>query len=1396
MVDLPDIARFWLPADSELPLLDRGFMPDPRSGLTPWVPDAREFEEIAHIGCLILIGEPGLGKTTALGREVTRLHAEGELVHCVDLSSTQDEATLRSRIFGGPAWDHWHSGERVLHLILDSLDFALIRLDTVVEVLRDGLSTIDAERLVLRLACRTAERQADLESWLRRHWGADAFAVYELAPLRFRDVEDSAQVLSDPAGFVEAVVKRGLQPLAMTPMTLRMLLELALNEGALPSSRRELYERGCLRLCDEIEGSRSRARRRSGEPTVAERFAVAQRLGGLLLLSAAPGVPVDAATVATMAGGFEINDQLGVPTEFVVGEHTVRDVLGSGLFANVGGDRLHFAHQTYGEFLCGRWLANRFTDRQLDDLLFAATDSGLRVIPQLRETAGWVAAYSPAFAELLVERDPAVLLRADPFATLSDERPLLVDALLRGVSRFELGRFDLPVRMALEHLKHPLLAEQLRATLSDSEASDGARETATDIAVACALTELEGDLLALAHDHGAAIRVRAAAAGALTEIGSVESRRGLVDLATDPPAADQDDELKGAALAAAWPSAMTLDQLLSALTTPKRLNLYGNYKRFLHVVFPASLRDDQLAEALGAAATWPDPRISPMNALADAREQLALRALEHLDRDDVVAAYAQLILGDLSRFGVTPNDTESESLSKAGPRRRLTAELVALSKGGDLDGLSLATCRPPLVRREDVGWLVERLSEAVGTDSEKVWAQAAEGLLFDNGVIDEQIFEARDVSPELHALTAYAFDAVQLETAEARQLQERYRKLESIQVSREERTKPRFDIQKKAADAKTLWDDGDLDGYWAVMGWLAEFAPGRAFVASDPRQLPGWEHVDETIHRFLYENAAEYLRRAPVKAEEWFDRRVVSYPAWSAYRAFRLLYETDRNAFDALEPEVWARWAPIIVGWPRDGEQEAAFNDFMVGRLVDEAPAAAALWLDCALGRARKNRDGVFVIRAFSEIRSAEIEEVVLRWAKDRRLVAKERAELVDHLLKLGSEQGLRFARRLVVPSAVRAGGDRLALAAEVAAVLVAHRPDAEWNRVWPLFSLERAFGERLVAVLASDREFAVAPSLTERQVEDLFGWLEERYPHREDPDADEVHWIGQREVIGYWRDGLLQNLVTRGTPEAVAAFDRLWARFPHLVWLRAMRARAAEAARRAEWVPPDPAAVLAMAQDAGRRWITSDDALQSAVVEGLDDFARRLGGRQPQAATLWDTTAKRPKSEPEIGGIVASFLTDALSGRGIFLAQEVEVRASKSGKGRGESVDIWVEAVIGPHAASSDRATVVVELKGCWNRGLMTAMKDQLVDRYLDPPLHRHGIYLVGCFGTYQWVEDDDRARYRAAARHDIADLRRALTSQAEEVNRVDAVAVQVVVFDGSLPPAQGPAHSRLSDR
>lgn len=1387
---------------------DRGFIADPAGKMSSaWIPKARPFVDLEATSCLILIGEPGLGKSTAMRGEAARLRAGGGQVLEVDLSSSSEEGRLRQKLVGSDAWQTWLAGEHRLHLFLDALDFALLRMETVVDLLREELSEVPLQRLSVRLACRTAERPRDLESWLQRRFGPDAYGVYELLPLRFADVATAAEAsLPVPAAFITTVLHQELQPLAMTPMTLALLLSISAAEGALPDSRAQVYAKGCLALADEVSPARRRSR--VGQPTLTatQRIAVARRIAGLMVLSAHASITSDAAApdadllaAPMFAGGIEVNRGLGAPTEFDVTEHAVADVLRCGLFTGHGEGRIGFAHQTYAEYLCGCWLASAgFSDAQLDDLLFAPTDDGLRVIPQLRGTAGWVSAHSSVFRATVVQRDPAVLLRADPISLLAEDRALITDAVLRGVANFELGRFDLPVRTTIGHLDHADLADQLRPVLLDPDARVAVREVAADIASASRVAVLEADLLQVALDADAPIGVRDAAVAALREIGRPETLEALIPLALEPLTGDVDDELKGIALSTVWPTVLSVDRMLDALTPPKRTSLWGYYKNFLRQDLVEGLTTADLPIALRRATTWPDARDEPLNALGDAREQVVVRACKHLDDDNVVDALAEyLIAGGLHYDGVLSNlsaDEHGDVLADPHGRRRLAKRLVT-AQGWDDDRGVLVIGTPAIVRVDDLDVVLGHLATAIGDTTERAWAEVVEALLMHApDEVADQVFDARQHSPVLRELTEARFGTVVINSAEADQMRERYRHWQEIAAARKQRRRPRFDVREKVARAMELWDEKNLDGYWAVLGWLEQAeAPGRAFATSDPRELPGWSLVGEEVHDFVRKNATQYLNEAPANPEEWFDKRLVHQPAWAAYRAMRLLAEERPDALTALPDEVWARWAPVIMAWPHDGSEDRSFNKRAISELIARAPQAAAVWLHRALRLDALHGDDLWSLRRLPQPTPPEIDAVILRWARDGRRSPGQRASALEALVTRNSDEALALARRLVVPSAVRSEGHRRALAAAAATLLATHRPDADWKRTWPLFDQSGAFGDLVVERLAHQRETAIAPRLTEGQVADLYVWLERRYPRAEDPDDDEVHWVSPRESIGQWRDGLLRDLVTRGTNQAVQAFTHLIAEFPGRPGLLAMRASAVDVARRADWIAPEPSRVLAMAQERTYRWITSAEALRQAVLETLADFQQRLVGIDPQASDVWDTASARPKGEQEIGRIIARFLKDSLERRGVFLAREPEARPSQSGKGRGESIDIFIEALIGPKTVDAPRATVVIELKGVWNAELLTSLRAQLAERYLEPPKHRHGIYLVAWFQRDPWVRTGDGTRYAAAGHHpDPGELRATLTQQARDAESDLGVVVDAVVIDCSLPPVEGPTTPR----
>ena len=76
--------RFWCPREGEIFLTDRGYLADPDIGGSYCNPLLVPFETIADEHCLVLLGEPGIGKSTALATHIlqTKQHGGAE-VNCL-----------------------------------------------------------------------------------------------------------------------------------------------------------------------------------------------------------------------------------------------------------------------------------------------------------------------------------------------------------------------------------------------------------------------------------------------------------------------------------------------------------------------------------------------------------------------------------------------------------------------------------------------------------------------------------------------------------------------------------------------------------------------------------------------------------------------------------------------------------------------------------------------------------------------------------------------------------------------------------------------------------------------------------------------------------------------------------------------------------------------------------------------------------------------------------------------------------------------------------------------------------------------------------------------------------------------------------------------------------------
>ncbi|UPK28420.1 NACHT domain-containing protein [Bradyrhizobium sp. 195] len=414
---LYDWQRFWIARTGTLDLSDGGFLADPTGPLHRSHPATpATLAELAQYRALVLLGEPGIGKSIILEAEAARASADavagGTTSIHVDLRAYSSDALLHQRVFVGPEFIAWTTGSSHLVLHLDSLDEALLRIDSIANLLASELPRYPTSRMSVRIACRTASWPgAILEPVLGSLWGKDAVGIFELEPLRRKDLVAAATAHGiDANTFIRELYAADVVRFAIKPLTLNLLLGLFQRDGQLPRSIVDLYTRGCLKLCEETSSSRRNARR-LGALNPAQRLRVASRLAAATMLAnpyaQSDGVPEEDVALSILARGHEEGD---FPA-FDVTEDHVREVLDTGLFTSRGGELMGWAHQSFAEFLAARYLIEKKVPPENVLKILLHPSGGL--VPQVSVVAAWIESLSKQIRDVLIASELLVLLRGD-----------------------------------------------------------------------------------------------------------------------------------------------------------------------------------------------------------------------------------------------------------------------------------------------------------------------------------------------------------------------------------------------------------------------------------------------------------------------------------------------------------------------------------------------------------------------------------------------------------------------------------------------------------------------------------------------------------------------------------------------------------------------------------------------------------------------------------------------------------------------------------------------------------------------------------------------------------------------------------------------------------------------
>lgn len=1432
--------RYWYPRGQQVTVLPNGFLQLPQTGEFAFFKTNTVlvgFEEIANVPCLILLGEPGIGKSQAMQDAYNVIDVGASNYdnnsHFINLKE-YSEIELSQEL--DEVLDEWSLELYHLHLFLDSLDEARLRISTTTHILRRKLQKHSGHlnRLHLRIACRIADWPVDFEEQLNKLWSSEgAVQAYILAPLRQQDVEEAAKANAlDPKALVQEILQKEVGPLAANPITLNFLIRSYRENKQLSKNRYDLYLQGCETLCREEEETHKGRDRLSTK----QRFMTAARIGACTIFTNRYGVDMKAVweediesgciAIPQLSGGEErVNKDL-----FPVGEEAIRETLDTALFH--GSSYRVWAHKTYAEFLAA-WYIQYMTSAQIRTLIFHPDG---KLVPQLHQTAAWLATMKSEIFGDILNTEPQVLLRSDIMTTDSKAKADLTEALLKLYESEPLRDYSLFAWHS--KLLHPNLAEQIKPYIEDMDKSIPARIVAIDIAEACKLQILQDSLAEAALDLKNPIEIRADAARVVAKIGDAKTKAKLKPLALIPVADIKDrqmDNLKMYGLEATWPDHITAEELFASLVTPQKGDFIflGNY---LPDLVSSRLKSADLPVAL-AWFQRQSRRHDLYYSFNELMNSIMLRAWECLEMEGIADAFARAAVSRFLKYDQIVDDEPvlqrrtsslfNQKLRNDDMKRRLFLRhiLPFLAK---FERTPYGIHNTPLIASDDIPWLAQQFAITDSEAQKAVLAELMTVVLWRNTDKFEAVYYACKNDPTLEKALGFPFDPISLDSplAQQRKKEEAERKKWEQEAEERQNSLPLTPSPKeRAISLLEACESGKPEDWWRITYWMMFKTDGTSDLReseTDMEVYPVWTEIDNALRARLVKTAKDYIRVYDPNTHDWLESNTLYRPVIAGYKALRLLTKYAIDFLAILPVDIWQRWALVLLFYApeskspqsENGETES-LDQTLIRMAYRQAPdviiEAFTRLIDL------ENKRGLFLITPWAKVFWDEhLAQVLIEKVKDKNLKPS-CLELLLGLLLTHDEtvqQAQEFAKSLILQP-ISEDGQRKERAIASARALAINTVDACWSFIWPIIQRDSEFGKELVKSLVSPRPYnreVIEPKLNETQLADFYIWLVRQFPPDRDPKWEGFYSPTVEHDIASFRDSMLGYLREKGTSVACLQLQRIANEFPQLN-LKWHLLQAQDLFRRKTWIWPQPQHILELARDREKGLVESGEQLLNTIVESLNRLQAKLhNDKFPAVFDLWNdvnwsrvrgfTQSLSDVSEVEFSGSkddIVSFWKHSVNWKKIertklytpkdeehlsdYVARHlVELKTRgiivnrevdiRHGRGR---TDIYVEAFKkNTDGMTYDPITVVIEVKGCWNPQLLQAMATQLAN------YSSYGIYLVGLFNCGLWHPSDYRSE--SCQKYTLEKLQKQLALQALKLSE-NGLRVKVFALDAGLP-------------
>lgn len=1311
---------------------------------------AQTLNDFDNIPCLILLGEPGIGKST----EIERFQLNNDELLCrIKLNTRSNESDLLDAIEQRPEFESWLNTDKRLYLFLDGLDEAFLNIKTIHNAILDWLyfnrrkfkfpqelRTIEDHSLFLRITCRSAMWNPETTKNLENIFGVENVRVFKLAPLTQNNVREAARChCINEQEFVDTIIRTGLVNFSSEPITLNFLID-SYKSGTLKghTDKADIYHKGCIRLSEEINPDY----KVHSELSALQRLKIAARIAALLVLTKKSFIWIGDSRTELTENDLSYDDLAGDSYKFENNDVTIslaqiKEAINTALFTLHDNNRLAFKHKTFSEFLAAWHLTSLNLPLNTLGQYITSPFDHLKVIPQVQELAIWLCTMNKGVFSLLIESDPFIVLRSKRVKT-EEEKFAIVKTLLKMSSQFEIID-GYEFNQFYSQLRHEILHTQLRKTILNKSENLVARRISINIAGACCEQRLIDSLLKVLSSKDENINLKRNIIDALATIGNIDALRKIQPYALEIQDDDHDDELKGAALTALYPTLLSTSSVLTSLTKPKRRSLYGSYRGFLDSlseIIPSSDLDITIRLLNAEDKFYNDHE---QNAFEDLVERLIERIWDHQLTHETTALFAEIIFRQIENYVAFFVGNKSEV-------RRNVLEKVIAHIEDPLDIIKIFSHigrGSRLIIQDDWSWLITQIK--IKKNENIKYARILYVLLDINN--SSQINEFLELVFRFDELKVHFNEQIcdiEINSEKAAGLKKLYGPRKSVEQAKSSVSEftLKEDGIENCIDLLDNFSDKKLDIYWKLIYQISLERTGTTYsvwdFSFDVVKLPLWVKLPHETQRRVVAVSKVYLEKYKPKTD-WIFTETYDRQELAGYKALLLLNIENSEFIKTLSESFWEEWHPVIIYCSFNSLNELPEDRKIILKLCADANKGNAKYYETIykfiITRIDKKKE-LFDLFKIRDVVNERVIQQLITILNYENCDDRNQEHILDFLFELNTIEVKRYSKTLfqkLISSTLSNSRKSLAIIASTRFMI--HATVEEWTWFWQSLKGKDETAKVIFLNAAPRLGYGYTQHvklLKAEQRAEILIWLYKCFPPNSDQVHDSAYSPSSRDYIQDYRSQILRSLIDEGSEASVNSLKKVSSRLPKEESFSWWLISARENMRKNTWTPPTPNELRTSIKYSQKRFVRSEKELLTVVLESLGRFQKKLKGSNPMSNFLWNnhvSTKKekdkpRPKDENSLSDLVKVHLDYDLIQANLIINREVEIKRT-TGKKDGEKTDIYVQAI----SDQDERLTLVIEVKGCWHPELHTSMEHQLKNRYLSKYKSSVGIYLIGWF-------------------------------------------------------------------